>query len=393
MASKSNGLLKALNLEGMAFSVVHLADCERPRVRGRHGRHHLGRGRQQFAAGRDRESQPATVCSLVKGRPLLLIKGLERLRREMVPREHTRSPAIMRQLAQSSRRMWGCMSSWLPTRRRSEHTKAAAARPSARTASEEPSSAQDDPETKYSNLREWILQYENVNTPWSSSLSTNSKAQGGRPQPMDVDQVWAKGWSKGGKKGKKGKDDKGKAKGKWAKGDGKQQQWSKGQQQAQWGRGKGTGGWQKGKGNYSSNNNWWESNHHGGKSNSNGSAKSKGKGGGQSNVCHKCGQSGHWKNECPNKGRVNQVEDGAGGASLSGASSASTSATAYRTPSTVQQVQAMPLGTPPGCRAVEIFDISEIERESDWGEFSLDGAEVMMVSAVSTQEGAGVQDG
>ena len=45
----------------------------------------------------------------------------------------------------------------------------------------------------------------------------------------------------------------------------------------------------------------------------------------------------------------------------------------------------MPLRIPPRCRAVEIFDNSEIECESDWGEFSLD-AEVMTVSAVSTEE-------
>ena len=354
------------------------------------------------------------LCSLVKGRPLLLIKGLEkekngyealrRLRREMEPKERTRSLAIMRQLAQWEFKENVGLHEQLVAY---EEALRAYESSSGKTFSEdlmvatvvmglkEPLKSQVQlrmtPDTKYSDLREWILQYENVNTPWSLSLSTSSKSQAGGPQPMDVDQVWAKGWGKGGKKGKKGKDDKGKGKGKWAKGDGKQQQWSKGQQQAQWGRGKGTGGWQKGKGNYSSNS-WWENNQHGGKSNNNGNPKSKGKGGGQSNVCHKCGQSGHWKNECPNKGRVNQVEDGGGGATSSGASSASTSATAYRTPSTVQQVQAMPLGTPPGCRAVEIFDISEVECESDLGEFSLDGAEVMMVSAVSTKESGKVME-
>ena len=69
----------------------------------------------------------------------------------------------------------------------------------------------------------------------------------------------------------------------------------------------------------------------------------------------------------------------------SGQSVASTSASAYRTPSTVQVVRAIhaeagiALGTPPGCRSTQIFDISEVD--SDFGNFSLEEPQVMMVQA------------
>ncbi|CAE7514243.1 VSR7, partial [Symbiodinium microadriaticum] len=59
--------------------------------------------------------------------------------------------------------------------------------------------------TTYQEIREWIIQFENLNAPWASSLSgrgqANSKDTGG-PTPMEVDVV----------KGKKGKDPKGKGK-------------------------------------------------------------------------------------------------------------------------------------------------------------------------------------
>ena len=114
-----------------------------------------------------------------------------------------------------------------------------------------------------------------------------------------MDQVWAKGWGKGGKKGKKGKDDKGKAKGKWAKGDASNSSGAKDSSKPSGAEAKAS---EDGR-NHSNNNSWWESNQHGGKSNSNGNSKSKSKEGGQSNVCHKCGQSGAGS-EWPSKGKL-----------------------------------------------------------------------------------------
>ena len=63
---------------------------------------------------------------------------------------------------------------------------------------------------------------------------------------------------------------------------------------------------------------------------------------------------------------VRQVEDvqSQSGQSVIAPSAASTSASAYRTPSSVQRVEAVQeaaLNTPPGCRQTLIFDISEVD--------------------------------
>ena len=66
--------------------------------------------------------------------------------------------------------------------------------------------------------------------------------------------------------------------------------------------------------------------------------------------------------------------------------SASTSATAYRVPSVVQQVTATragPLSTPPGCRETVVFDMTE--GDSEMGEFELDNPNVFMVKAVKVK--------
>ena len=81
-------------------------------------------------------------------------------------------------------------------------------------------------DTKYADVREWILQYESLTTPWGFAVpSKGSPSNQDVPQPMDVDIIKGKGKDKGKKgkdKGKKGKDSKGKSKdGKGRPGDGK----------------------------------------------------------------------------------------------------------------------------------------------------------------------------
>ena len=325
------------------------------------------------------------LVSLLRGRPLLLVRGLERekngyeairlLKKEMEPKERSRSLAIVKQLA-----------SWSFKEGQGLHEQLIAYEDAVRNY--ESSSGKKFPEdlsvativgnlseplrsqvqlklsdtTKYTDLREWILQYEAVNTPWLASLKTlagGSQNQGA--QPMEIDQIK-------GKKGKKGDKGKGKEKGKGGS------QWSS---QSHWKGGGKEKGKDKGKGS-----GYWS-----GQWRDQGGGKGKGKGSGSQKFpgqCHNCGKTGHWKNECPlppkGKGKkVQQIEDGAASTAPSMATSASTStgATAYRTPS-VQQVRATQLDTPPGCRETLIFDISE---EGDFEGFSLDEGAVMVITA------------
>ena len=79
------------------------------------------------------------------------------------------------------------------------------------------------PSTTYTELREWILQYEALNTPCSQKPSGGGgKYEDGGQQPMEVDRIWAgKNKGKDGKgktKDGKGKYGKGKSKGKDGKG-------------------------------------------------------------------------------------------------------------------------------------------------------------------------------
>ena len=196
----------------------------------------------------------------MKGRPLLLIRSLEKdkagyeairvLKREMEPKERARSLAIVKQLA-----------AWQFKEGVGLHEQLVAYEEALRNYEaglKEPLRSQIQlrmrANTRYSEIRECILQCENVSAPWSSSLQKGGGQGNGGPHPLDVDQVEA--WKgKSGKSGKKGKDKKGKdKKGKqqpWHSG--KQQQWHGGKQQQQWQTGKGSKGkhqygWGKGKG-------------------------------------------------------------------------------------------------------------------------------------------------
>ncbi|OLP86509.1 Copia protein [Symbiodinium microadriaticum] len=345
------------------------------------------------------------LCSLLKGRPLLIIKGLEsskcgleairRLRCEMEPKEKARSLALLRQLAawtfQPNVNLHEQLVKYEEALRMYEEASGKEypqdlVLATVVTGLRDPLRSQVQlrmsSSTTYQEIREWIIQFENLNAPWASSLSgrgqANSKDTGG-PTPMEVDVV----------KGKKGKDPKGKGKyGKPGKGKGEKGKnnkdndkgknvwgktgkgWGSGHDSSWGGRGSWTqpwqssswhnGGWQSG----------WQDN--GGKEK--GKSKSKGAGGG-------C--SIYWKNECPKgKGKVRQVEQSNAGATPSSASTAASSTTSSSLPSSasalrgINRIEAFTCSTPPGCRFTEVFDLTTLEDDE---EFSLDGADVMMV--------------
>ncbi|CAE7386054.1 GIP, partial [Symbiodinium microadriaticum] len=173
----------------------------------------------------------AILVSLLRGRPLLLVKGLEKeragleamrvLRREMEPKERARSLALMRQLASWQFREGGLHEQLIQFEEAVASYEAASAKvypedlviASIVGGLKEPLRSQVQlrmsASTSYSEIRSWILQYEAVNTPWSTSLSVRGGgSQGGGPQPMEIDQIWGKGKDKGkkGDKGKYGKD-------------------------------------------------------------------------------------------------------------------------------------------------------------------------------------------
>ena len=342
------------------------------------------------------------LCGLLKGRPLLLIRGAEAskngleairiLRGAMEPREKARSLAMMRHLA-----AWtfhggkGTMYEQLV--RYEDALKAyelAAGRPfpeelsvaTVVTGLKEPLRSQIQmrvgPSTKYSEIRDWVVQFENINTPWASSLTYAGGREGadqGGAQPMDVDIVKGKN-----NKGKDGKNSKGKD-GKNSRGkDGKNTKGkdTKGKNNKGHGKGWQDTGW----------NSWNQStqNPKGGK----GSGKN-GKGKGNNNLCHLCGQPGHWKNECPLKGGkgVHQIEAGgsplptvtSGAASSAYAPSYAPSSSASTRAGTVNRVQVFECHTPPTCSQTQIFDISEVEIPED---FAL--PEVLMVKASAVLE-------
>eukprot|EP00439_Symbiodinium_sp_Y106_P015244 s7793_g2.t1 len=333
------------------------------------------------------------LCSYLRGRPLLIVRGQEKernglegfrlLKREMEPKERARSLAIVRQLA-----------GWT-FKEGSLHEQLLSFEDAVK--GYESSSGKKYPEdlmiatltgglkeplrsqvqlrmsnsTRYNELREWVLQYEAVNAPWSSTLAgkLGSKNQGNDhgPQPMEVDVVKGKNKGKDKGKGKEMKGKKGYGKGQHGKHD-SGKSGGKWQQQGSW------------KGQWS-----WDNRGQTGKQQQGKGGKGAGKG--KPGTCHLCGQPGHWKNECPTKGQgktVRQVEEAGGSQGVSSNQSAvSTSASAYRTPSTVNRVQTVVssmLGTPPNCSETAIYDLTELDSEP--GEFSLDGPNVMMVSAV-----------
>ena len=236
------------------------------------------------------------LCSLVKGRPLLLIKNLESsrsgfeairlLKQEMELREKARSLALMRQLASWQFSTTGGLHEQLVKYEEALRTYEASSGKSfpedlvmatVVTGLKEPLKSQVQlrmgSSTKYSDVREWILQYESLNAPWSSSLSVRAPGGDG-PQPMEVDQVKAKDKDKG-KAKDKGKRSKGKPKGK-----------DKGKSKTKNVDGKGWSWPGSGKG--------WGSQSWSGNFGKNAGGKTKGKKNNDS-ACHLCGQAGHWQ--------------------------------------------------------------------------------------------------
>ena len=347
------------------------------------------------------------LVSLLRGRPLLLVKGLERdragfeamrvLRREMERKERSRALAIMRQLASWTFREGGLHEQLIQFEEAVSSYEVASSKvyPEDLVIAtivgglREPLRSQVQlrltGKTTYAEIREWILQYEAVNAPWSSTLGVRSGTkdqQGGGPQPMEVDRVWAKGKEGKGKKGEKGdaKGKKGKGKTKDGKGKVGQSQWN--QQGNQWKQQTNNQWNQQGSQWKQQASNQW--NQHGSQWRpAGGAGKGKGK-------CHTCGQSGHWKWECPLKGKgkgINQVDASSSSASTapsssSGASTAPSSATAFNKASGYVNRVEVSLGTPPGCEVTQLFDISELDDPDEDGPFSLEPAEVMVVQAV-----------
>ena len=117
-------------------------------------------------------------------------------------------------------------------------------------------------------------------------------------------------------------------------------------------------------------------------------AAAKGGAGKDTDVCNLCGQRGHWKWECPtkgkNKGKINQVDvqppASSAASTLTSASTTLPSASQYR--GSVNRVEAFRCENPPGCQITQVYDISELEDE---GEFSLQGAEVVAIFAASLE--------
>ena len=345
------------------------------------------------------------LCNVLKGRPLLLVKqmaekknGLEAwrmLKREMEPREKARALAMVRQLA-----------SWKFDDKADLHSQLVRYEEALKTY--EASSGKAFPEdlvlatvvtglreplksqvqlqmtstTRYSDVREWILRYESLNAPWSTSLGGKGcgAQESGGPQPMEIDVI--KGKSKKGKgKGKdakgKGKDNKGKdARSKKGKpGDGKGWQAS-GKRWDSWDGGQSWGS-----------NLWGQS-----------GQKGKSKKGLDPSVCALCGGKGHWKNECPQKGKgkVNQVveqtdavhQGNFSSATSTAASSLPSSASAMKAQAgyRVNRVETYECGTPRTCRVTELFDLTELDDDGYQGDFGLESAEVMVISCPDLPE-------
>ena len=350
------------------------------------------------------------LCSLVKGRPLLLIKNLEGakngleavrvLRNAMEPKEKARSLALLRQLAgwtfQPTAGLHEQIVKYEEALRMYEEA-AGKEFPGELVLATIVNGMRDPLKSQIQLRMTSRTQYENMNAPWTSSLQGGRGGRKDEPQPMDVDIVKGKGKDQKGKKGKskdskgKGKD-KGKPKGK--PGDGKG--WSNWADSKGWKPQGGSGGWNNsgwaGSGSWS--NSGWSGGAPGGWSGGGKDGKGKQQKG-KGNGCAICGDPRHWKNECPKgKGKsVNQLEQQAGQSAPPGsvagtstaASSAPSSASALRNQASygINMVAAYRCETPPGCRVTEVFDISELEDE---GVFSLEGSEVLVLSAAEVFE-------
>ena len=355
----------------------------------------------------------AILVSLLRGRPLLLVKGLEKeragleamrvLRKEMEPKERARSLALMRQLASWSFKEGGLHEQLVQFEEAVASYETASSKvypedlviASVVGGLKEPLRSQVQlrmtSTTTYTEIRSWILQYEAVNTPWSTTLSSRGGggSSHGGPQPMDVDQIWAKRKGDKGKKGDykgKGKGEKGKKgdKGNYGQGGGWKQQPGQWTQPGQWSQ---AGGWKQQPGQWGQQGQWGAKG--GGYKQQQGGQNKGGKGKGKGQ-CHVCGQTGHWKWECPFKGKgkgVNQVDASSSSASTApsatSTSTAPSSATAFNNKTGgfgVNRVE-VSLGTPPGYEVTQLFDFSVLEDGEDFGDFSLEPAEVMVIRA------------
>ena len=146
--------------------------------------------------------------------------------------------------------------------------------------------------TSYDELREQIVRYDQSTIRWSNSMALGSELPSGQvvdtSGPMDVDRI-SKGKDKGKQKGKGKSKDKGKGKNNYTY-----------QQQNQKGKGKG----QTSTSSYSQQS---------GKAFGKGKGKSKDKGGGKSqqrqDTCNICGRFGHSARDCWNKDKVRRVDD------------------------------------------------------------------------------------
>ena len=132
--------------------------------------------------------------------------------------------------------------------------------------------------TTYETLRESILQYDQATIKWSNTMALGTTVQNDLPTPMEVDRVK-----------RKGKDMKGKGKGQkgFSKG-------SKGKGKSDKGSGKGhRGSWQQSKGQ-----SWNHNYNSGGDKNGKASSKGKSDAGKNNKECWKCGRAGHFAKEC-----------------------------------------------------------------------------------------------
>ena len=359
------------------------------------------------------------LCNVLKGRPLLLVRqmaarknGLEAwrmLKREMEPREKARSLALVRQLAawkfDDSQDLHSQLVRYEEALRTYESSSGKAfpeelVLATVVTGLREPLKSQVQLQmqssTRYAEVREWILRYESLNTPWSTSLGTKGSdrvGQGG-PQPMEIDVIKGKGRDNKGKDGKgknggKGKDSKGKdGKGKKGKpGEGKGWQANLGGSGGKpWGQP--GGGWSSQWGNQGWSSQSW----------SQPSGKGKSKKGLDPAVCALCWK-GHWKNECPQKGKgkVNQIEQGSTPGQSATSSSASTAASSIPSSASalkaqaghgVYRVETFACETPRNCRCTEVFDMTELDDEEGDFNFGLAGAEVMVIECKEVVAGA-----
>ena len=167
--------------------------------------------------------------------------------------------------------------------------------------------------TTYETLRESILQYDQATIKWSSTmaLGSNLAATGDGPAPMEVDRIW-----KGKGHGKhKGKNDKGKGYEKGWKGKGKNDGKSGKGFKGSWN----SNGFNQGKGSWNQNSQNQNADGKSGKS----SPKGKGKSGKSKGSCFKCGKFGHMAKEC----RVRFVEEADGSCGDNAASNSTPNAT------------------------------------------------------------------